>query len=59
MGMEYAAQTLIKGHSLDQCLQAPKFATDGRARKVQHKSREELEEEEMASMPHFKAKPVK
>ena len=50
---------LVTLHSLHQCLQAPKFATDARARKVQHKSRQELEEEEMASMPHFKAKPVK
>ena len=39
--------------------QAPKFATDARARKVQHKSHDELEAEEMASMPHFKAKALK
>ena len=43
----------------DNGLQAPQFATDARARKTQHKSHEELEAEEMAAMPHFRAKALK
>ncbi|KAK9833064.1 hypothetical protein WJX74_006234 [Apatococcus lobatus] len=38
--------------------QAPSFATDGRQRRSQWKSRQQLEEEEMAAMPHFHARPV-
>ena len=40
-------------------MQAPSFATDGRQRRSQWKSREQLEEEEMAAMPTFHARPVK
>lgn len=40
-------------------LQAPHFATDARIRGTHCKSREELEAEEMASMPHFKARAIK
>ncbi|KAK9856773.1 hypothetical protein WJX84_009104 [Apatococcus fuscideae] len=38
--------------------QAPSFATDGRQRRSQFKSREQMEEEEMAAMPIFHALPV-
>ncbi|KAK9824414.1 hypothetical protein WJX72_010115 [[Myrmecia] bisecta] len=37
---------------------APRFATDSRKRPSHFKSREELEAEEMQSMPHFHARPV-
>ncbi|DBA82837.1 hypothetical protein WJX77_000693 [Trebouxia sp. C0004] len=37
---------------------APHFATDGRMRAVHCKSHDELEAEQMACMPHFKARPV-
>ncbi|DBB09605.1 hypothetical protein WJX82_001287 [Trebouxia sp. C0006] len=37
---------------------APHFATDGRVRAVHCKSHDELEAEQMANMPHFKARAV-
>lgn len=40
-------------------LQAPQFATDARIRGTHCKSHEELEAEEMATMPHFKARAIK
>ena len=40
-------------------LQAPHFATDGRLRGPHSKSHDELEAEEMANMPHFRARPIK
>ena len=40
-------------------VQAPQFATDARIRSTHCKSHEELEAEDMASMPHFKARAIK
>ncbi len=47
------------GFDTARLLQAPHFATDGRVRAVHCKSHDELEAEQMANMPHFKARAVK
>lgn len=61
-GSAVGLQSVKASHAFDSWgagLQAPQFATDARARKTQHKSHEELEAEEMAAMPHFRAKALK
>lgn len=40
-------------------LQAPHFATDGRLRGPHCKSHDELEAEQMANVPQFRARPIK
>lgn len=40
-------------------LQSPSFQTRQRVRPARFKPREEVEAEEMAAMPQFKARPVK
>ena len=40
-------------------MQAPKLATGARARPPRFKPREQMEEEELAAMPKFKARPFR